>query len=191
MKQTHRNLQEGLVLVTALVLLVVLTIVAVVAMRTTTLDLRMTSNNMLKTRAFENSETARRQVALVLEDHSQSRDWSGTLPAGMTVKDTTRMLYGQLDTATLASELGNYDSTKLDLEYSATADATGGALDVSADLYVTRLYYDCQSLCPMGSNAAGPMVGFIHYDVRSEGTSKDGAKARTGANVRVRNIANF
>ena len=67
--------QKGIALVITLVLLLVMTMIAVVAMRTTTVDLKMTTNTVLQRRAFQNSEGARTAIRRMLSAHMFNRGW--------------------------------------------------------------------------------------------------------------------
>lgn len=60
-------MQTGFVLITALIFLVVLTLVAVIAVKSTGLELRMSANNAMHTEAFEASEAPRQVTARLLE----------------------------------------------------------------------------------------------------------------------------
>ena len=80
-----RRNQCGVALIIELIMLMVLTMIAVVAMRTTTLDLKMSTNQTLLKRTFQISETARSRIADVLDSHTFYRGWpianSGIVPA--------------------------------------------------------------------------------------------------------------
>lgn len=66
MKYRYQSMQRGMVLVIALIMLLVLTLVAVIAMRSTTVDMKMTSNTVLRNHAFQSSESGRQGVTDVL-----------------------------------------------------------------------------------------------------------------------------
>ena len=80
--------QRGIALVIALVLLLVMTMVAVVAMRTTTVDLKMITNTVLGRRAFQNSEGGRMSIGKTLEAHVFFRGWP--IAAGGVVPTTAK-----------------------------------------------------------------------------------------------------
>lgn len=196
-----------MVLVTALILLAVLTLVAIVAMRTTTLDLRMATNAMLKARAFEGSEGARVQVPGPLDDHVFYRGWPGTavgniaadafdIPSELDITNTANNLYEEAEGA----DMGDYASGKQDMEYRSDGDGSGTIdaknptpQDISADIFITNL----------GTiNAAGAATGmvsgyegygkgsaaggsYVLFDLRSRGHAASSTEALTGSDVRV------
>lgn len=73
---------EGFVLIVALLLLLVLTLVGTVAMRSTTLDFRMVTNASLTQRNFEATEAARVIVDSLLDGHTASQGGWPRLPDG-------------------------------------------------------------------------------------------------------------
>lgn len=76
----------GFALITALIFLIVLTLVAVISLRASGLELRMGTNNAQRTEAFESSDSVRLLVADVLDIHSFNRGWpvaiGGSIPNG-------------------------------------------------------------------------------------------------------------
>ncbi|MGR8920022.1 MAG: pilus assembly PilX family protein [Gammaproteobacteria bacterium] len=74
--------QRGVALIIALILLMVLTMIAVVAMRTTTLDLRMATNQTIVKRTFNVSESARMDIHDTLDSHTFYRGWPDTITGG-------------------------------------------------------------------------------------------------------------
>lgn len=95
-----RSQQGGFVLITGAVLLIVLTLVAITAMKSTTLEMRMSSNEIARMEAFSASEVPRVAAADLLDVHTFNRGWpvsaSGAvpnnvfdypLPAGLTIRD--------------------------------------------------------------------------------------------------------
>ncbi len=92
--------QDGFVLITAAVFLVVLTLVAVTAMKSTSLELRMSHNETIRMEAFDSSEAPRVLTADLLDVHTFNRGWPKiaggpvennifdyAIPAGLTVRD--------------------------------------------------------------------------------------------------------
>ncbi|WP_428624221.1 pilus assembly PilX family protein [Sedimenticola sp.] len=88
--------QDGAVLVVGLILLAVLSLVAVVAMQSTTLEQRMSTNAAFKMRTMESSEAGRLALSKVIDRHIFNRGWreqagaAGTtdfpIPTGLTVQ---------------------------------------------------------------------------------------------------------
>ena len=74
--------QAGVALILALVMLLIMTLVATVAMRTTTMDLKMTSNTALAKRAFQASEGGRMILGPMLDAHVFNRGWPTTVDGG-------------------------------------------------------------------------------------------------------------
>ena len=79
----HR--QHGFVLVTALIFLVVLTLIGVVATKNTTLGLKMSKNFLEKTQTFEAAETARVKIDDLVDSATYNRGWPSSM--GGTVAD--------------------------------------------------------------------------------------------------------
>jgi len=197
-----------MVLVTALILLAVLTLIAVVAMRTTTLDLRMTTNGMLNARAFEGSEGARVLVPDPLDDHIFYRGWpAGTavgtpgpddfdMPTELVIIDPSNNLYEEDE----GLDMADYADGRRDMTYRADGDASGTVSDrsptpedISADLYITNL----GSIQAPGSATSmvsgyegfgkGAAAGgsYILFDLRSRGHAANRTEALTGTDVRI------
>jgi len=81
----HR--QSGFVLVTALIFLVVLTLIGVVATKNTTLGLKMSRNFLEKTQTFEAAETARIKADDLLDAATYNRGWPTTYNGTVTPTD--------------------------------------------------------------------------------------------------------
>lgn len=92
--------QGGFALVTGAVLLVVLTLVAVTAMKSTTLEMRMSSNELTRMETMDASEAPRVLTADLLDVHAFNRGWPKsiggdventvfdyTIPSGLSVRD--------------------------------------------------------------------------------------------------------
>jgi hypothetical protein len=79
--------QRGYVLITAIVFLVLLTIVALVALKNSGLEARMGANNTLHAQAFESAETSRRMLSILVDTNVFNRGWPITA-AGGTVNDS-------------------------------------------------------------------------------------------------------
>lgn len=77
-----RAAQQGIALFVGLIFLVVLSVVAIVAMRGTLLELRMVNNVALHERAFEVSESLRAVPVALFDDHTFNRGWPTTLMGG-------------------------------------------------------------------------------------------------------------
>jgi hypothetical protein len=205
--------QRGMALVVALVLLLVMTMVAVVATRTTTVDLKMTTNTVLARRAFQSSEGTRTSIGPTLEAHIFYRGWpsaiGGSVPATarfpvpteLTVEDTGSNYFegtnGNL--ADFADADGRQQlseiirdpdlSFKLDLD----ADDEPDNADMFGIIWVTRT----ASMLAAGAGAAqgsgylGPGVGaagagaHVYFDLKSRGQAPGNAASFTGADYRV------
>lgn len=81
---TTRSRQRGIALFVGLVFLVVLSLVAVIAMRGTLMEMRLVTNVANHERAFETSETLRAVPIALFDEHVFQRGWpeqlGGTLP---------------------------------------------------------------------------------------------------------------
>lgn len=78
--RTYSRRQSGFVLVTALIFLVVLTLIGVVATKNTTLGLKMSRNFLEKTQTFEAAETARVKADDLLDAATYNRGWPSGSP---------------------------------------------------------------------------------------------------------------
>jgi len=104
MRQLSRRAQQtGVVLVTAMIFLVVLTLVAVTSIKGSGLELRMSANNAMHVESMEVSEGPRQMVSRLVEVLGFSQDIGGwpvsiggdtpdllfayTIPSGMTILD--------------------------------------------------------------------------------------------------------
>lgn len=188
--KTTQGPQHGFALVTAMIFLVVLTLVAVSAMNNSVLELKMSTNQTMRTEALGAADSPRMVVSRLVDVHAYNRGWpisiGGTvndaefgydIPAALTiVKDgsSPRKWY---DTVTTPFA----DAVKVvDASYSSSiAAGAQTALDVHSSMAVVKLRADVTS----GSGAA--MVagyegtgrgmasggGAMYFLVRSKGTS--------------------
>ncbi len=199
--------ERGMVLVTALILLAVLTLVAVVAMRTTTLDLRMATNVMLKARAFESSEGTRVQVPELLDDHVYYRGWPGAVhvgtppPGSFNVPNELKVLAtNRLYEETSGLDMGNYADAKRDLCFWAKGDCGSNPIDkspvaddISSDMFITNLgtITAAGAATAMVSGYEGHGKGsaaggsYVLFDLRSRGHAAKRTESLTGSDVRV------
>jgi len=86
----RRSRQQGYVLFTGMVFILVLAVIGVSAMQTTNIEYRMSSNTAYKKQAFARGESGRSALSEVLSGHlAAAGTWppSLTLPTGFTVKD--------------------------------------------------------------------------------------------------------
>lgn len=200
------NRQTGLVLVVSLIFLLVLTLVAVVATQSTTMEERMSANDVFKSRAMESSESLRTSANDLVDATLFYGGWpttvtvgastgtlnSGlfTIPPGVTIKNLDN--WGIANTST--EDIFTPSTLKLDMTLTVDSDGDGnytGPLDQSANLYI---YKTLVTLAPGSSTAmvAGyegtgksSAVGgsYIFYDMRSVG-SPGSARAITYSNYR-------
>lgn len=79
--------QRGYVLITSIIFMVLLTMVALVALKNSGMEARMGANNALHTQAFEASEASRRLVNILVDTNVFNRGWPATA-AGGSVNDS-------------------------------------------------------------------------------------------------------
>ena len=193
--------QQGLALIVSLVLLLVMTMVAVVAMRSTTLDIKMTTNTTQSRRAFESSEGSRDAMAPLLEAHVFYHGWPTS--AGGNVPDTANFtIPNGMDLADpdLRFDIGqNGDYTRfnatVDPDVTYNDDVNGNGVmdqeDFNARMWVTRIGLLPAAGSNLGSNSADQGVGggaankYVLFDLRSDGSAVGNARARTGADYRA------
>ena len=200
------HIERGMALVIALIMLLVMTMIAVVATRTTTVDLKMTTNTTLSRRAFQSSEGARTAVGPTLEDHVFYRGWptaiGGTAPATASFDIPTEVEvvnatadYFMGTNGALADLVSDPYARTEDMRFKLDTDGDNSPdnTDMFSDVWVTRT----ASMLSPGSGAAqgsgylGPGVGaagagaHVFFDMRSIGVSAGNAVIVTGADYRV------
>ncbi|MDZ7737245.1 MAG: PilX N-terminal domain-containing pilus assembly protein [Gammaproteobacteria bacterium] len=191
--------QTGMVLVICLIMLLVLTLVAAVAMRSTTVDLQMTTNTMLKTRAFQGSESGRVMSTGVLSSHVFYRGWPGniastasfTLPDYLDVTDSNSELWVSNN-----ADLGDMSAGAEDMTYMVDGNNDGdydAQEDINSTIYVTKL----GAAVPISGSGLGQVMGgegagvgaagsgaAIYFDVRARGLAPGNARSVTGVDYR-------
>ncbi len=195
--------QQGFALIVALVLLLVMTMVAVVAMRSTTLDLKMTTNTALNRRAFQASEGVRMMIGAILDSHTYYQGaWPAALVAGgmssaaygvpdldkyapfIKVMDTNadkapfRQPYSLADLATAARKAAP------DLKFfsDVNADNKVDSEDIRTDVWVTKLGEKPDSGKILGQDTS---LNYVIYQIRAVGRSAGNASVETTADFRA------
>lgn len=156
MKPTHqtrrpRSHQSGVALVIALILLVVLTMLAVIAMRTTTIDLKMATNQTLNKRTFQISESARASIHETLDSHVFYRGWpvanGGTVAAstGFSIPGELNLV-GDLQELYLANNADHWDLRTAGIDMRLLHDGDNpvdgqfdSPNDMQANLFISRI----------------------------------------------------
>lgn len=191
---------QGFALIVALVLLLVMTMVAVVAMRSTTLDLKMTSNTALNRRAFQASEGARMLIGPILDAHTYHQ---GKWPAALVVGGMPTTEYGVPDLDKFANLITVVDTAAAkapfrqpyplaDLEVNprkVTPDfrlsdpgAANAAENIRTDVWVTKIGEKPDSGKILGQDTA---LNYIIYQIRAVGHSAGNAEVETTADFRA------
>ena len=154
--------QRGYALITAIIFLVILTGVAVTALRSSGLELRMSSNNSLRTESFEASESPRLITGELLDIHTFNRGWPTSIggdiadaefdypfPSGMNIPTPLKNWYVNNsdesgNCATPYVTAGGAECSLLsDASYSRDLAATGQtSYPVRSDLSVFKLRVD-------------------------------------------------
>jgi len=199
-----RAQQRGFALIVALVLLIVMTMVAVVAMRSTTLDLKMTTNTALNRRAFQASEGVRMMMGPLLDSltYYQGR-WPEAL--GGTVPDTIAGVPGLEEFASFIelvdddedmspfnqpytlAELYDPDEARHDIpdiRFFSDVDADGviDSEDIRTDVWITKLGEKVDSGKILGQDVT---LNYIIYHIRAVGYSAGNARVETTAEFRA------
>lgn len=200
--------QQGAVLITSLMFLVVLTLVALVASQSTVLEARMSSNTIVKGRATESSEALRVGANDLLDGHLYNRGWPNTfaggtldaslfsIPIGMTANNTNNWGTG--------NDAGEdlYDASTWTQDMTLSVDGnTDGDLDDDVDQNANLFVFKTVTVNSPGS-ATAMVAGYeglgkssasggalIFLDLRSVGASAGNSSTVTGSNFRyvVRN----
>ena len=205
-----RDAQQGFALIVALVLLLVMTMVAVVAMRSTTLDLKMTTNTALNRRAFQAAEGTRMLVGAILDAHTY---YQGKWPEALVVGGMDNAEYGVPQLEAFLEEFtdpfdivvdtdaakapfhqpysmeelldeGNVRHDTPDLRFYSDADADGviDSEDIRTDVWVTKLGEKPDSGKILGQDTA---LNYVIYQIRAVGQSAGNARVETTADFRA------
>ena len=202
----HRH-QHGVALIIALILLMVLTMIAVVAMRSTTLDLKMTTNQTISKRTFQISEAARARIHDVLDDHSFYRGWpiaiGGTVPAssGFTIPTEINVVLQPapdlLQDLYLANNASHWDTRPAAIDLQLLVDEDGDTLyvsptDMAANIFISRITAvaapgsdtsQVSGYDGLGAGAAGA-GSHLYYRIIANATGTGASTSLTDANYR-------
>ncbi len=194
--------QRGIALVITLVLLLVMTMIAVVAMRTTTVDLKMTTNTVLLRRAFQNSEGARTAIGDVLSAHMFNRGWP---PSSGGVGHADYDIPADVFPVVWTAHFDTDENGKLDgvgppiftrnpdirFKHDINNDNVIDTNDMFANIWVTylktRICTGCSAQVAGGTTGAGASNGnaLTFLDVRSRGAAPGNAQLITAAEFRT------
>lgn len=155
---------KGYAMLTALIFLIVLTLVALTAMRVSGLELRMSSNNALRTESFEASESPRLILSNIIDVHAFNRGWPSSaggdisngefgepFPTGLSLTDVKDWYVGNNDESgncltAFQSSSGTVCVLRSDASYSRDVAATGQTpFPVRSDLAVFKVRVDLVS----------------------------------------------
>lgn len=200
--------QQGIALVVTLVLLLVMTMIAVVAMRTTTIDLKMTTNTVLSRRAFQNSEGARTVIGQVLSAHLYNRGWppaaggvgtanydipADVVPVEVTANFTTDENGTLSGVPAAPPEVPPVPLRDPDIRFKhdINNDDVVDTNDMFADIWITflqtRLREGGSGQVGAGTTGAGASNGnsLTFVDIRSRGAAPGNAQSITSAEFRA------
>lgn len=192
--------QRGLALIVAMVLLLVMTMVAVIAMRSTTLDLKMTANTTQSRRAFQTSDGTRDSVSPILAAHVFYHGWPDAIGGEVTASANFEIP----DEITVTDATKRYDmgengafediaTRSRDIEFRDDVDENGELdnEDVFGDIWVTRIGVQPAFGSNLASNASDQGAGsgaankYILFDLRAAGRALGNARAFTGSDYRA------
>lgn len=194
--------QQGIALVVTLVLLLVMTMIAVVAMRTTTIDLKMTTNTVLSRRAFQNSEGARTVIGQVLSAHLYNNGWppasGGVGNANYDIPEDVFLVEVTANFTT--NENGTLDQVgpptftrdpDIRFKHDINNDDVVDTNDMFANIWITflqtRLRDGGSGQVGAGTTGAGASNGnsLTFVDIRSRGAAPGNAQLITSAEFRA------
>jgi PilX N-terminal len=200
-----RPAQQGFALIVALVLLLVMTMVAVVAMRSTTLDLKMTTNTALNRRAFQASEGVRMLIGPILDSHTYEQGkWPEALVPGgvpnadygvpaleefagfieVVDDDPTKAPFRQPYSIEELEDPGDARHDTPDFRFFSDADSDGeiDSEDIRTDVWVTKLGEKPDSGKILGQDTN---LNYVIYEIRAIGRSGGNARVETRAEFRA------
>ena len=195
--------QQGIALVITLVLLLVMTMIAVVAMRATTIDLKMTTNTVLQRRAFQSSEGARTAIRRVIASHMYYGGWPANLVGGSgfgnydippEVGIVNTAAHFDTDINGKLADIGPPTfSRDPDIRYrqDVNDDGVPDNTDMFADIWVTflgtRICAGCsaQTNASTTGNSAANGGSHTFLDIRASGLAPGNAQQLTSAEFRA------
>lgn len=211
--KTNLKTQKGAALFVGLMLLLVMTIVAVTAMRSTNLEVRMARNDNQKMNAFVTSEGPRPLSGDVLDDHIFDRGWDGvSTPDGLKITTATAVTMGANDdgstfclnnSGSWETENGStcvadglYDSAPIVLGDTNTLDkhmvysfaGSDGTTRLTLNKVATKLATGTSAAMVSGYEGTGKAAAAsganIYFDIRSAGRFNE-ANVMTGTDYRI------
>lgn len=194
--------QRGIALVITLVLLLVMTMIAVVAMRATTIDLKMTTNTVLQRRAFQSSEGARTAIRRVIASHMYYGGWPANLGGSGFGNYAIPPEVGIVNAAThfdtdINGKLADIGPPTFardpDIRYrqDVNHDGVPDNTDMFADIWVTflgtRICAGCsaQTNASTTGNSAANGGSHTFLDIRASGLAPGNAQQITSAEFRA------
>ncbi len=200
----HRAAQQGFALIVALVLLLVMTMVAVVAMRSTTLDLKMTTNTALNRRAFQASEGVRMLMGPILDSLTYYQGkWPEALGGDMDDAeygvpqlaefadfievedlDDDKSPFRQPYSLEELNDPGNARHDNPDIRFFSDEDGDGvvDSEDIRTDVWITKLGEKPDSGKILGQDTS---LNYVIYQIRAVGRSAGNARVETTADFRA------
>lgn len=194
--------QAGVVLITSLIFLMVLTLIALVANQSTVMETRMGTNAVVKKRAVESSEALRTGTDDLLDAHLFHRGWPTVfggglgnglfnIPSGISTNNINNWGQGNSTGENLFNASTWVNDISLRIDGNSDGDYADD-IDQQADLYVYK------TVVVNASGSATAMVaGYeglgkssasggarIYFDLRSVGASAGNASGTTGSNYR-------
>ena len=180
--------QNGFVLITGLILLIIIAIAAIASMEMSNLDYRMATNSAFKAHSFQASETGRIAAGDAVNQFIYERSWSevATHP-GISI------ISGFSPLAENAASENLFNATTLIKDMNFTVAGTTTIESVDADIYVVR--------APSAAAAAGgglqQLAGYrgagkgaaasgsaIYFELRAKGAGNGGAETTTASEYR-------
>lgn len=164
---THPRPAPGFALITAMIFLVLLTLVALVALRGSGLEAIVSGNSGQRNEAFESSEAARITIGDVIDAHVYNRGWPTSVTVGAATGEVLPSEFGSLPAGLTLTSLGKWysdnteddttttprpypagftpDNLAPDAVYSVSVGTTAAPAVVYANLSVYKLRRDIAS----------------------------------------------